>query len=132
MSELLLGPVLPWVSKRTLQKPGAVETEKPRLLWSSQVDFLCSGLTHKALFCLRSGMSVWVAPWDGWKQAQHREILVEQPNKGWAHHCSGCPSWLEVLTVFIHRGLSLGQRVMTNEYLEVRAAIKQRHLHGWT
>lgn len=51
---------------------------------------------------------------------------------GWAHHCRGCPSWLEVLPEFIHRGLSLGQSVMSNEHLAVRTAIKQRHLHGWT
>lgn len=49
-----------------------------------------------------------------------------------ARGCSGCPLWLEVLTEFIHPGSSPGQSVMTNGHLEVRTAIKQQHLHGWT
>lgn len=46
-----------------------------------------------------------------------REILVVKASEGWAHRCSGRPSWLETLkrlTVFTHQQSSLGKSLLTN------------------
>lgn len=70
-------------------------------------------------------------PGESWKQPEHREIGGSSPARV-GSALQGLPLMAGVLPGLIHGGLSPAQSVMSNEHLQVRAAIQQRHLHGWT